>query len=61
MFETDAEKAAQIQSDVLLETTGTNGYFTYHKIANKNKSLDTNDKRIVGAINELLKKQNSLL
>lgn len=60
MFETDAVKAAQIQSDVLLESTANNENFTYHKLANKNKSLDTSDKRMVGAVNEILKKQNSL-
>ena len=60
MFETDTEKAQQIQSDVLLEKTSDNPNFAYHKVPAKNKSLDTSDKRIVGAINELLKKQNSL-
>lgn len=60
MFETDTEKAQQIQSDVLLEKTSDNPNFVYNKLAAKNKSLDTSDKRIVGAINELLKKQNSL-
>ena len=60
MFETDTEKAQQIQSDVLLEKTSDNPNFTYHKLAAKNKSLDTSDKRIVGAINEILKKQNAL-
>lgn len=60
MFETDTEKAQQIQSDVLLEKTSDNPNFTYHKLAAKNKSLDTSDKRIIGAINEILKKQNAL-
>lgn len=60
MFETDTEKAQQIQSDVLLESTANNPYFTAHKVPAKNKALNTTDKKIVGAINELLKKQNSL-
>ena len=60
MFETDATKAKQLQSDVLLESTSGNEYFTSHTLQSLNKALNTTDKRIVGAINEIMKKQTSL-
>ena len=60
MFESDATKAKQIQSDVLLESLSGNEYFTSHTLQSLNKALNTTDKRIVGAINEIMKKQTSL-
>lgn len=60
MFESDSTKAKQIQSDVLLESLSSNEYFTSHTLQSLNKALNTTDKRIVGAINEIMKKQTSL-
>lgn len=60
MYEQDTDKANQIQSDVLIETTANNPNFQASKISSKNTAFNTDDKRVVGAINELLAAQNKL-
>lgn len=49
------EEKQSLQHDILTTKTSENPLFTSHSIASLNKSLDTADKRIVGAINELKK------
>lgn len=50
----------QLQSDVLLEDTTKNPLFKKSAIATANKSLNTKSKSVVSAINELLKRVNSI-
>lgn len=47
----------QLQHDILTTKTSDNELFTPSSLASANKALDTKDKRIVGAINELKKDQ----
>lgn len=60
MYEQDIDKANQIQSDVLIETTANNPNFKTSKVASKNTALKTSDKRVVGAVNELADKQDTI-
>ena len=60
MYAQDTNKANQIQSDVLIETTANNPNFKASKISSKNTAFQTDDKRVVGAINELAERQDTL-
>lgn len=46
----------EMQAKILLSDLSSNPYFTESVIPSKNKGLNTNSKKIVGAINEILKR-----
>ena len=50
----------ELQSDILAEKLSNNPYLKYHVLVEKNNKLSTTSQTIIGAVNELLRRNQSI-